>query len=60
LESDNSDFHLWATNVYVPTVDAEHDEFFHKIRHIQPFIDGPWIAAGDFSTFRSGEDSCIV
>jgi hypothetical protein len=34
LQSENSDFHLWATNVYVPIVDAEHDEFFDKIRHI--------------------------
>jgi exonuclease III len=56
LHSEISEFHLWATNVYGPTADSERDEFFDDIRQLQPFIDGPWIIAGDFNTVRSGED----
>lgn len=56
LQSEISDFHFWATNVYGPTVDSERDDFFEEIRQIEPLIDGPWIVAGDFNTVRSGED----
>jgi exonuclease III len=56
LQSENSEFHFWATNVYGPTVEAEKDEFFEEIRQINHLINGPWIVAGDFNTVRSGED----
>jgi exonuclease III len=48
LQSQSSEFHLWATNVYGPTTDSDRDAFFEEIIQVLPFVDGPWIIAGGF------------